>query len=113
MKKYSVLLIGCGHIGMEHLLDIYYRDDINIYAVVDIDESLAKKAAARCNAQRWGTDYRKFIRDDNIDIIIIATFSSTHLTILKDCLAAGKHVLCEKPIAISEEDGREFVRVVK
>jgi len=113
VKKYSVLLIGCGHIGMEHLLDIYYRDDINIYAVVDIDESLAKKAAARCNAQRWGTDYRKFIRDDNIDIIIIATFSSTHLTILKDCLAAGKHVLCEKPIAISEEDGREFVRVVK
>ena len=112
-KKYSVLLIGCGHIGMEHLLDIYYRDDIRVYAVADINENLARKAAMRCGAEKWGTDYREFLSDDNVDIAIIATYSSTHLNILKDCLAAGKHVLCEKPIALTEDEGREFVSVVK
>ena len=33
MKTYGVLVIGCGHIGMEHLLDIYYHEDIRIEAV--------------------------------------------------------------------------------
>ena len=50
MKTYGVLVIGCGHIGMQHLLDIYYRDDIRIEAVVDKDPAAAESAARRCGA---------------------------------------------------------------
>ena len=51
MKTYGVLVIGCGHIGMQHLLDIYYREDIRIEAVVDTDPVAAEAAARRCGAQ--------------------------------------------------------------
>jgi predicted dehydrogenase len=112
MKTYGVLLIGCGHIGMQHLLDIYYRKNIKVVAVADTNAALAKEAAARCGAE-FSTDYRKFLSREDIDIVIIATYTASHLSILKDCLAAQKNVLCEKPIAGSLESGREFVEAVK
>ena len=113
MKKYGIVLIGAGHIGIEHLLDIYYRDDVRIVAVVDHDSERARVAALRAGCSEWGTDYRDFITRDDVDIVIVATYTSSHLEILKDCLRAGKHVLCEKPLATTTEDGEEFVREVK
>ena len=113
MKSYGVLVIGCGHIGMQHLLDIYYRDDIRIEAVVDKNPDTAKAAAHRCGAANWGTEYLPFLKSDRVDIVIIATYTSTHLPILRDCLAHNKHVLCEKPIGETLEQGLEFVRTVK
>ena len=113
MKTYGVLVIGCGHIGMQHLLDICYRDDIRIEAVVDKDPAAAESAARRCGAHSWGTEYLPFLKNDRLDIVILATYTNTHLPILRDCLAHHKHVLCEKPIGESVELGREFVEVVK
>lgn len=113
MKSYGILLIGCGHIGMQHLLDIYYRDDIRIEAVVDKNPAAAEAAAHRCGALNWGTEYLPFLKSDRVDIVIIATYTSTHLPILRDCLAHHKHVLCEKPIGETLEQGREFVATVK
>ena len=113
MKTYGVLVIGCGHIGMEHLLDIYYHEDIRIEAVVDKNPAIAEAAARRCGALAWGTDYLPFLENDRIDIVIIATYTNTHLPILRSCLAHHKHVLCEKPIGETVELGRELVETVK
>ena len=113
MKRYGVLLIGCGHIGTEHLSDIYYRDNIQIVAVADTDEDKAREASRRAGGALYSVDYHDFLSMPEVDIVIIATYTSSHLTILKECIAAGKHVLCEKPIATNIEDGEEFVRAVK
>ncbi len=112
-KVYGVMLVGCGHIGKDHLSDIYYRENIRVVAVVDIDERAAKLFAKKYNAEHYGTDYHAFLALPELDIVIIATYVNTHLPILKDCVAAGKHVLCEKPIAPTKEEGREFYEVVK
>jgi len=112
-KTYGIMLIGCGHIGMEHLMDIYYRDDIRIEAVIDTDPKKAKQAADRCHARCWDTDYRPYLIDENIDIVIIATYTDSHLPILRDCLAFHKHVLCEKPIGLTAKEGDAFVQAVK
>lgn len=113
MKTYGILVIGCGHIGMEHLLDIYYRDNIRLEGVVDTDPQRAQQAAHRCGAAAWGTDYRPFLESEDVDIVIIATYTDSHLPILRDCLAHHKHVLCEKPIGSSIEDGKAFCEAVK
>ena len=113
MKKYGILVIGCGHIGSQHLENIYYRDNIQIVAVVDSSEDNARLAAKKYGALDYGTDYHRFLSDDRVDIVIVATYTSTHLTILKECVANGKHVLCEKPIASNLKDGEEFVKIVK
>ena len=113
MKKYGVLLIGCGHIGKQHIEDIYYRDNINVHAVVDVNLEKAKLTAKKYGVKNYGTDYHEFLKSPEVDIVIIATYTSTHLPILKDCLANGKNVLCEKPIAANLEDGIEFRDLVK
>ncbi len=113
MKKYGVMLIGCGHIGAEHLDDIYFRPEFSVEAVVDRDPQRAQSFAQRYGARSWGQDYMPFLFDKAIQIVIIATYADTHLSILEDCVAAGKHVLCEKPIAITEEDGQRFCQIVK
>lgn len=112
-KVYGIMLIGCGHIGGDHMDDIYWRDNIRVVAVVDTDEAQAKLFARKYNAEHYGTDYRDFLSLPEIDIVIIATYVNTHLSILKDCIAAKKHILCEKPIATTKEDGKEFYRAAK
>lgn len=112
-KVYGIMLVGCGHIGEDHLADIYYRENIRIVAVVDIDENAARLFAKKYNAEHYGTDYHEFLNLPELDIVIIATYVNTHLPILRDCVEAGKHVLCEKPIAPTKEEGKAFYELVK
>ncbi|MBE6897370.1 MAG: Gfo/Idh/MocA family oxidoreductase, partial [Ruminococcaceae bacterium] len=115
-KVYGVVLIGCGHIGQEHIENIYYRDNIKIVGVVDFVKERAELFSRKYSCGEpvlYDTDYHEMIKRDDVDIVIIATYVKTHLAILADCLAAGKHVLCEKPIASTLEEGEEFYKLVK
>ena len=80
---------------------------------MDQDPERATQVARRCGALAWGQDYRPFLKSDRVDIVIIATYTDSHLPILKDCLAHHKNVLCEKPIARTLEEGRAFVEAVR
>lgn len=113
-KTYGVVLIGCGHIGQSHIEEIYYRDQIRVVGVVDLCEENARLFARKYGAESWGTDYHAYLGREDVDIVIIATYADSHLPILKDCLAAGKHVLCEKPMTeCNEADAEEFYRLAK
>ena len=112
-KSYGVVLIGCGHIGEQHIQEIYDKKEATIIATVDTDVEIAKSFASRFEAESYGTDYRPYLEDPRVEIVIIATYTDTHFAILKDCVLHGKHVICEKPIATNIEDAREFVRLVK
>lgn len=113
MKIYNVVLIGCGHMGEVHLEHIYYREDICIGCVCDQNEERAKEFQRRFGAKSVSADAEECICRPETDIVIIATYPSTHLELLKLCIKYKKHVICEKPIASTLEDGQEFVRMVK
>ena len=99
--------------GAVHLNEIYYRDEVEVSGVVDLDPEKAQNFMKRYGALSWDTDYRKYLKYENIDIIIIATYPTSHMQILKDCLEYGKNVLCEKPFATNLCDAKEIVRLVK
>lgn len=110
-NTYGIMLIGCGHIGQEHIADIYFRDNINVIAVVDTDIARARLFQRKYGAAFSAVDYREFLDRADIDIVIIATNADTHLAIARDCIAARKHILCEKPIAANAADGEAFYRL--
>ncbi|MBQ7981953.1 MAG: Gfo/Idh/MocA family oxidoreductase [Clostridia bacterium] len=115
-KRWGVMLIGCGHIGQQHIEDIYYRDNIRIVACVDYNLETAKKFAHRYGGEwdaEYDTDYHRFLDREDLDIVIIATYAETHLPIMRDCVNAGKHVLCEKPIAPTIAEAEEFCRIAR
>lgn len=113
MKTYGVVLIGCGHIGQEHIADIYYRDNIYIKAVIDADIERALDFKRKYGAEYADTDYIPYLKMEDTDIVIIASPVSCHLKMLEDCVRYGKHVLCEKPLAKTLEDGKRFYEVSK
>ncbi len=51
-KRYGVVLIGCGHIGQEHIEDIYFRDNIRVVATVDTREEQARLFARACPVRK-------------------------------------------------------------
>jgi len=112
MKIYNVVLIGCGHMGEVHLEHIYYKSNICISCVCDKEVERAKKFAVKYGAKSISADAEECISREETDIVIIATYPATHLSLLKLCLKYKKHVICEKPIASNLKDGEEFVRLV-
>ena len=113
MKIYNVVLIGCGHMGEAHLSQIYTKENVCVSCVCDRDIERAKVFQRRFGAKSISDDPGECIRREDTDIVIIATYPSTHLELLRMCLEHKKHVICEKPIARTLEDGQEFVRLVK
>lgn len=112
-KRYKIALIGCGSIGTAHMDDIYSKQNVIVQCVCDTKEERAREFYEKYHAKTYETDWKKVVCSKDIDIVIIATYPSSHLEILKECIANGKHVVCEKPITPDLESGREFVRLVK
>ena len=113
MKRYNIALIGCGHMGQAHLEHIYSKENVCISYVCDHDVDRARDFQRRFGAKKICTDAQSCISAADVDIVILATYPSSHLELLKLCLQHKKHVICEKPIAKSPEEGAEFVRLVK
>lgn len=113
MKIYNVVLIGCGHMGEAHLEHIYSKENVCISCVCDRNVDRAKLFQRKFGAKSISNDAQECISRAETDIVIIATYPSTHLELLRICLEHKKHVICEKPIAKTLEDGKEFVRLVK
>jgi len=118
-KIYNVAIIGCGRISYKHVkAAIDNSDRINLVAVCDIikenAELQAKKYGEESNskpAPRVFTDYKEMLRTVmNIDIVSICTESGFHAEIAIFCMQEGKHVLVEKPIALSTKDADEMIR---
>lgn len=110
---YNIVLVGCGHMGSVHLDDIYLNENVNIYAVVDLDINRAEYFKRKYGAEKCGTDCEEYIKDEKTDIVICATYSKTHLDILKLCVKYKKHLLCEKPVTPDIESAKKFAELVK
>ncbi len=103
--KLAVALIGAGRAGMIHARN--FRASVPhaaIIAVVDPSEEAARAACAELEIDTWYTDYREVLRDEAVDAVIIVTPTKFHCEIAVAAAGAGKHILCEKPMAMTYEE---------
>lgn len=113
-KKVRVGVIGAGGIGTSVHLPAYAAlPDVEIVAVADIIEERAKKAAERFGAPHAFADYKELLKLDELDAVTVCTPNYMHAPITIDALKAGKHVLCEKPLAINPEQAAAMVDAAK
>jgi len=120
MKKLNIGLIGYGFMGRAH--SNAYRK-VNqffdlAYAPVLKAVCARKQERVRPFAERWGwesveTDWRKLIERKDIDVIDIGSPNNTHRDIAIAAAAAGKMVLCEKPLAMNAREGLEMTQAVE
>ncbi|MDP2692080.1 MAG: Gfo/Idh/MocA family oxidoreductase [bacterium] len=95
----NVLLIGAGNWAQNVIRNLEKFDDINLVYVVDSDCSKLNKVKDKLPrfTQLW-TSYESCLTNPELDAVLIVTPIATHPQIVKDCLSAGQHVLCQKPV---------------
>ena len=120
MSKLKFAILGCGRISTKHveaLID--NKDEAELVAVYDIIEELAVDKKNQYESVIEGanvkvyTDYNEFLKDKNIDVVTIATISGYHAQQAIDCLNHDKHVLIEKPMALTLEDADKIIKLGK
>jgi predicted dehydrogenase len=111
MKKLGIGIIGSGAIAQSCHMPGYASvpDKCDILAVCDVDQSVAQTAAEKFGVKTVLTDYRELLAMDEIDAVSIATPNAFHKQPTIDALKAGKHVLCEKPMALNGSECREMI----
>jgi len=116
-EKIKVGLIGCGGIaGQKHLPALQANADLcEITAFCDIVEERAAKAAKEFGAKgaKVYTDYRELLADKSIEVVHVLTPNVSHCPITVDAFAAGKHVMCEKPMAAATGDAMQMIEAWK
>ena len=113
-QSIGVAVIGAGMVGRAHANA--YRNAATVFglggpvprlvAIADVHEPFAADAAQRYGFERTETDWRAVIDASDIDAVSVAVANSLHREIVEAALAAGKHVLCEKPLAPSVDDAQ-------
>lgn len=118
--KLRIALIGCGRISFKHIeAYINNKNRLDLVAVCDpvVDKALEKardyREAVSGSRVAEYADYREMLNKIKPDIVSIATESGKHKTIAIDCLNAGCHVICEKPMALSTNDAQEMIDIAK
>ncbi len=103
-KKLKIGIIGVGNISNEHIQAYLNNPRIELYAFCDIDEKQLALMAEKYGVSRTFTDKDEMLALPELDAVSVCTWNSQHAPCTIAALNAGKHVLCEKPMAISVEE---------
>jgi predicted dehydrogenase len=108
MQKVRTAVIGVGYLGRFHAQKYAALPDSHLVAVVDASAEARERVAAETGA-RAVADYRSILGE--VDAVSIATPTPLHFPIARECLERGVHVLVEKPITETLEEGRQLVAI--
>ena len=108
-RQFKVALVGCGRISRNHTDAIARIDGLDLVAVSDHDPARAREVG-EANGVPWFADYGKMLAESECDVVAIATPSAFHPAQGVLAAQAGKHVVTEKPMAISLKAADELVK---
>jgi predicted dehydrogenase len=101
-------VIGVGAMGRHHARVYSELDETELVAVADVDPVRVETMARRYRVRTY-TDYREMLARERLDLVSVAVPTQLHLAVALDVIAAGVHLLVEKPIAPTLEDGQAIV----
>jgi predicted dehydrogenase len=120
-KSLNIGLVGSGFMGQAHA-DAYRRARIlyrnlaaepELYGIADQNARLAEAARDRFGFAKAYGDWRQLVEDPHVDLVDITTPNYLHVDVALAALAAGKHVYCEKPLAVTVDDARRMAATAK
>lgn len=121
MKTMNIGLIGAGFMAKAHSIayagmPMFFWPAPGIPVkkmIVDLNEESAKASALRFAFESYGTDWHQIVENPEIDIVDICTPNNVHAEIAIAAARAGKHILCEKPLALTTQQAREMYLAAK
>jgi predicted dehydrogenase len=116
MDKLNIGLIGAGLIGRTHSIAFrmvkgFFAEktkDVSCKVLAEDNEQAARTGAARLGFDEWTSDYRELLERKDIQLLIVAIPNNKHKKIVLEAIDHGKHILCEKPLALNASDAKEM-----
>jgi len=106
-------IIGCGNIANVFAQGLNKLDNGKLLAVASKSQERASTFSSLYNVEKVYTDYHALVNDPQVDAVYIATPHNFHFEHAKLCLEHGKHVLCEKPLAINVRQSKALINLAK
>ncbi|MBI5974847.1 Gfo/Idh/MocA family protein [Staphylococcus canis] len=109
-------VIGCGGIATgKHLPSLIKVEDVEVTAFCDIDVTKAQEAAATFGTAeaKVYTDYHELLKDSSIEVVHVCTPNHLHCDMTVSALEAGKHVMCEKPMAKTTKEAKTMIEAAQ
>lgn len=113
VQKVKVAVIGLGTWGRELLDPLARIPQADVAAICDNYPAFVRRASAKAPNAKQVEDYKAVLADEEIKAVIVATPTHLHKEITLAALAAGKHVYCEAPLAVTVEDAKEIALAAK
>ena len=116
MEKRTVRwgVLGCSGIGKSRTIPgLLACENAELYAIAGRNEEKLKAYAEPFAPKKLYTDYQALLDDENVDAVYLPLPNGIHMEWVKKAAAAGKHILCEKPMALTEEQVREMFAAAK
>lgn len=108
MRTIHVGVIGTGFIGPVHIEALRRLGYVQVDAIADVSREIAQEKAAQLHVPKAYGNYQELIDDPEIESVHICTPNYLHYDMVKAVLKAGKHVICDKPLALNAEQAREL-----
>ncbi|NOU88685.1 gfo/Idh/MocA family oxidoreductase, partial [Paenibacillus sp. LMG 31460] len=113
VSKMKIGIIGVGSISGLHLKSYQKLEDVELYAVCDLNVARAEETAKQYGISHVYTDYRELLANPEVEAVSICTWNNTHAEISIAALHAGKHVLVEKPLCRTVEEALQIQEAVR
>ena len=109
MKQWKAAVFGTGFMGRVHTEAIRRLGNVEVVAVASLDVSSERRLAEQFKVEQVESDYRKVLENPSIDAVHICAPNNQHFPMAMAAMEAGKHVVCEKPLAITVEEASALV----
>jgi predicted dehydrogenase len=113
MRQFKAAVFGAGFVGRVHIEGIRRLGNVEVAAVVASTDAKAALLGEQLSIPKTSGDYRRILEDPAIDAVHICTPNALHLPMVLDALKSGKHVLCEKPLAVSSAQAQQMVAAAR
>jgi predicted dehydrogenase len=111
MRKIRTAVIGAGFIGPAHVEAVRRLGCADVEVLAEIDPVVAEKKAQMLGLSRFTSDIDEVLQDPGIDVVHVCTPNNLHYPIARRALEAGKHVVCEKPLAMTSVEAEDLVKL--
>ena len=108
MNAIKTAIFSTGFMGRVHLEALRRTEFVDAVAVAGRTIEAARRLGAGFSVPTFTADYREILRDPSIDAVHVCTPNALHFSMARDTLLAGKHVMCEKPLAITVPEAQEL-----
>lgn len=112
MQSIGVAVVGAGFMGPVHV-EALRRVGVRVTGILGVTDEESRRAAETLSLERAYRSYDELLGDESVGAVHVAVPNQLHFEMAKAALLAGKHVLCEKPLAMNTSESAELVRLAR